>query len=89
MRKLDATKLAMLSTANEMLDKKYGTEGTESRTQFDADSKEWYEGQVSGSYRITMPVALHRTLVELTKNRGISIGSYLNELVSKDLKLSI
>ena len=43
MRQLDMTKLAALPTANDMLDKKYGAEGTESRAHFDAESKAWYE----------------------------------------------
>ena len=43
MRQLDMTKLAALPTANNMLNKKYGAEGTESRARFDAESKAWYE----------------------------------------------
>ena len=43
MRKLSMSKLATLPTANDMLDKKYGAEGTESRAHFDAQSKAWYE----------------------------------------------
>lgn len=46
MRKLDMTKLAALPTANEMLDKKYGAEGTESRARFDAKSRAWYDRQI-------------------------------------------
>lgn len=46
MRQLDMTKLAALPTANEMLDKKYGAEGTESRAHFDAESKAWYDRQI-------------------------------------------
>lgn len=37
MRRLDMSKLAALSTANDMLNKKYGAEGMESRAQFDAE----------------------------------------------------
>ena len=40
MRKFNMAKLATLPTANEMLDKKYGAEGTESRAHFDAESKD-------------------------------------------------
>jgi hypothetical protein len=46
MRQLDMTKLATLPTANEMLNKKYGVEGTESRARFDAESKAWYDSQI-------------------------------------------
>ena len=46
MRQLDMTKLAALPTANDMLDKKYGAEGTESRARFDAESKAWYDSQI-------------------------------------------
>lgn len=88
-RKLDMTKLAQLPTANEMLDKKYGAEGTESRATFDAESKAWYEEQLSGSYRITMPKNLHQSLVEFTREKGISISSYISELVNRELQLSM
>ena len=40
------TKLATLPTANEMLDKKYGAEGTKSRAKFDAESQSWYDNQI-------------------------------------------
>ena len=89
MRKLDMTKLAKLTTANEMLDSKYGAEGTESRARFNAESQAWYDEQLSGSYRITMPKALHQSLVEFTQKRGISISSYISELVNRDMQLSI
>lgn len=46
MRQLDTTKLAALPTANNMLNKKYGAEGTESRARFDAESKAWYDRQI-------------------------------------------
>lgn len=46
MRQLNRTKLATLPTANDMLDKKYGKEGTESREQFDAESEMWYKSQI-------------------------------------------
>ena len=86
MKKLDMNKLAALPTANDMLDKKYGAEGTESRAQFDAESKAWYDSQVFGSYRITMPKSLHESLTALVKEKGISISTYINELVNRDLK---
>lgn len=88
MRKLDMTKLAKLSTANEMLDKKYGAEGTESRAIFDAESRTWYEQQLFGSYRITMPKALHKSLVEFTKKKGVSVSSFISDLVNKELQPS-
>ena len=50
MRQLDMTKLATLPTANEMLDKKYGAEGTESRARFDAESKAWYDSWIFKSF---------------------------------------
>lgn len=85
MRKLDMNKLAALPTANDMLDQKYGQEGTESRSKFDAESKEWYEGQLSGSYRITMPKSLHESLSKIVKQRGISISDFVNQLVAKEI----
>ena len=85
MRNLDMTKLATLPTANEMLDKTDGAEGTKSRAKFDAESQSWYDNQISGSYRITMPKALHQSLYKFTREKGISISSFINELVSREL----
>lgn len=86
MRQLNMTKLAALPTANEMLDKKYGKEGTKSRTQFDAKSKIWYESQISGSYRITMPKALHESLSSYVKERGTNISAFINDMIVRELK---
>ncbi len=41
MRKLDENKLAKLHTAGELLDRKYGEIGTESRTSFHEKSIAW------------------------------------------------
>lgn len=46
MRKLDENKLAKLPTAGELLDKKYGEVGTESRTAFHEKSIAWYYGEI-------------------------------------------
>lgn len=88
MRKLDMNKLAALPTANDMLDKKYGVEGTESRARFNAESQAWYDSQVSGSYRITMPKSLHESLSALAKEKGTSVSAFVNELVARELNFS-
>jgi len=87
MRQLNMAKLAALPTANEMLDKKYGAEGTESRAQFDAESKAWYESQISGSYRITMPKALHESLSSYVKEHGTSVSAFISEIVARELEV--
>lgn len=46
MRKLDENKLARLHTASELLDKKYGEMGSESRTDFHEKSIAWYYGEI-------------------------------------------
>ena len=46
MRKINPEKLARLSTANSMLDKKYGAHGTPSREQFNEDSIAWIYGNM-------------------------------------------
>ena len=46
MRKLDMEKVSKLSTANDMLDEKYGEFGTESRAEFDAKALAWYYGNL-------------------------------------------
>lgn len=46
MIKLDEDKISQLSTSNEMLDEKYGKEGTTSRADFDAKALAWYYGSL-------------------------------------------
>lgn len=47
MRKIDESKLAKLSTANKILDDKYGTHGTETRNEFDEQSLAWFYGKLT------------------------------------------
>lgn len=42
MRTINLKKRASLPTANELLDNKYGKEGSESRVRFDNEAKNWY-----------------------------------------------
>lgn len=85
MRKLNMEKLADLPTANDMLDEKYGVEGTESRAKFDEESKAWYDSQISGTYRITMPKALHESLSSYVKERGTNISAFVSEVIAREL----
>lgn len=43
---LDETKLAQLPTTNELLDNKYGLEGTPGREEFNAKALAWYYGSL-------------------------------------------
>jgi len=44
--KMDLKNVASLPTVGQMLDSKYGIEGTSSREDFDAKSKAWYYAEV-------------------------------------------
>ena len=44
MIKLDETKLAKLPTTNQLLDEKYGLEGSPEREEFNAKAIAWYYG---------------------------------------------
>ena len=46
MRKLDMEKVSKLPTTNDLLDEKYGKEGTASRAEFDAKALAWYHGSL-------------------------------------------
>ena len=46
MIKIYETKLAKLSTTNQMLNEKYGKHGTESRNEFDEQSLAWFYGNM-------------------------------------------
>lgn len=43
---MDMTKLAQLSTVNDMLDEKYGELGTDSRERFNEESLAWFYGNM-------------------------------------------
>ncbi len=43
---IDKNKIASLSSANEMLDHKYGKTGTSTRDAFEAKAKAWYYAEV-------------------------------------------
>ena len=44
MKHFDETKLAKLHTASELLESKYGKEGTESRREFEEKARTYYDG---------------------------------------------
>lgn len=46
MRRINEEKLKKLSTTNEMLDKKYGVHGTETRNKFDESSIAYFYGNL-------------------------------------------
>ena len=51
MRKLDMEKVSKLPTTNDLLDEKYGKEGTASRAEFDAKALACYYGQLISDRR--------------------------------------
>ena len=46
MIQIDETKVAKLSTTNQMLDEKYGVHGTNTRNEFDEQSIAWFYGNM-------------------------------------------
>lgn len=46
MMKINESKLAELSTTNQMLNEKYGVHGTETRNEFDERSLAWFYGNM-------------------------------------------
>ena len=46
MRHFDENKLAQLHTASELLDEKYGKEGTENHKRFEEKAKAYYYGEI-------------------------------------------
>ena len=51
MRQLYREKVSKLSTANDMLDEKYGKFGTESWAEFEARALAWYYGNLIPDHR--------------------------------------
>lgn len=72
MRKIDPEKLAKLSTANATLDEKYGSFGSASREQFNAESLAWFYGNMLRERR----KELHLTQKQLAEILG-SKQSYI------------
>lgn len=85
MRHFDENMLAGLHTANELLDSKYGTTGTESRAEFEAKAQAYYYGVVLRDRR----KQLNMTQRELAEKAGTA-RSYIArvERGETDLQLS-
>lgn len=63
MRQLDPIKLANLSSANDMLDEKYGKLGTSSREQFNEEAIAWFYGNMLRERRKELNLT-HKQLAE-------------------------
>ena len=81
MIKIDETKLAKLSTTNQMLNEKYGEHGTESRNDFDEQSLAWFYGNMFKERR----KELNLTQKEVADMLGIS-QSYISRLEKRIIK---
>lgn len=66
MRQFDESKLSRLHTADELLDSKYGAEGTKSRADFEAKARAYYYGVVLRDRR----KQLNMTQQELAEKTG-------------------
>lgn len=66
MKQLDPNKLKGLSSANQMLDEKYGVSGTQSRDSFNEASLAWFYGNMLRDRR----KALHLTQKDLADLLG-------------------
>lgn len=84
MRKLDESKLAKLHTAGELLDKKYGETGTESRTAFHEKSITWYQGEILRDRR----KELKKTQQELAEKVGTA-RSYIARVEKGETDIQI
>ena len=85
MTKLDESKLATLHTAGELLDSKYGPEGTESRSEFDVKAYTYYYSTILRDRR----KKLKMTQAELATKSGTA-RSYIArvEKGETDMQLS-
>lgn len=84
MRKLDENKLAKLHTAGELLDKKYGEAGTESRTAFHEKSITWYYGEILRDRRKELKI----TQQELAERVG-TVRSYIARVEKGETDIQI
>lgn len=85
MIKLDEKKLQELNTANADLDKKYGIEGTESRSEFNAKAEAWYLAEVLRDERKKQNIS-QETLAEIIGKKRPYIT--LLEAGKTDMQLS-
>lgn len=84
MRKLDENKLAKLHTAGELLDKKYGEIGTDSRTSFHEKSIAWYYGEILRDHRKELKI----TQQELAEKVGTA-RSYIARVEKGETDIQI
>jgi len=66
---IDLKKLASLPTTDQMLDSKYGIEGTSSRDDFDAKSKAWYYAEVLKEARKSAGMTQQQLAKKIGKKR--------------------
>ncbi len=84
-RKLNLEKIRKLPTANEELDKKYGKQGTSSRTDFHEKAMAWYYGEILKDKRKELKL----TQKQLAEKTGLQ-RTYISRIEqgSTDIQLS-
>ncbi len=84
-RRLNLKKIRKLPTANEMLDQKYGKEGTPERNAFREKAMAWYYGEILKEKRKELKI----TQVQLAEKTGLK-RSYISrvEQGNTDIQLS-
>jgi len=66
---IDLKKIASLKTANQMLDEKYGSEGSSVREDFDAKAKAWYYAEVLKDARKSAGITQRQLAEKIGKKR--------------------
>jgi len=66
---IDLKKIASLPTVNQMLDSKYGTDGTSAREDFDAKAKAWYYAEVLKDARKAVGMTQQQLAEKIGKKR--------------------
>ncbi|KAA6321196.1 hypothetical protein EZS27_029124 [termite gut metagenome] len=70
MNNFDPNKLAKLHNFNDILDKKYGKEGTDTRTAFHEKSMAWYYGDILKDRRKKMKLTQQQLADRVGKERS-------------------
>lgn len=66
---LDMNKLKGLKTAGQHLDERYGTEGTESRVEFNAKAQAWYYAELLKEERKKQKISQEQLAAAIGKKR--------------------
>lgn len=69
---------------DDILDKEFGCIGTPERDAFESRVNAKVDSLEKASYHITLPIALHKLIVEKATELGTSASAYITKVMSRE-----